>query len=869
MEKPWHSANVEEIGRNLSSDFEKGLSDARVLEQRKIHGENVLPEGKKKRWWMLLLGQFKNTLVTILLVAALLTFSIAEYLDTTVITIAVLINVLIGFLQEYRSNTIFEKLLALVRIVATVKRGWMWVEVNGSELVPGDLILLKAGEKVPADARIVKQNHLACVEALLTGESVPVKKSTDILPEDTALADRRNMVYAGTTIDEGDGAAVVVATGAHTEIGRIAELTASAEDALTPLQERLERLTKVITIIVGVTAAIIFVTGLLESQPFVEMFMITVAVAVAAIPEGLPAALSVVLAVASKKILAKNGLVKTLIGAETLGSTSVICTDKTGTLTEGVMKMEEIEESDDEDRARIALAMANEAVLLGNGEIKGESTDRSKLEYFLSRGGDMEKSMALYPRRALLPFDQVAKCILSFHQREGEKTRLFVTGVPEHILDRSTKSSSEKERVHRVITELAERGFRLIGIAERELSETALDFDDVDILRGKLELLHFLGIAAIRDPIRNDVGASLAASREAGIRTIVITGDHPITSRSIGRELGFVASEETMLTGQQLDLLSEADLSKKMEVLEIVARATPENKMRIIAALKKRGDIVAMTGDGVNDAPALKAADVGVALGSGTDVTKEAADIVLINDGFSTITEAIRQGRVAFDNVRKVVIFLLANSFTELILVLITLIFNAPLPITAVQILWANMVEDGLPNFALAFEHGEKNIMKRKPIAKNESIINSYGWAVIFLQGIVTDILVVAVYFLYLEFSEFSIEHIRTLIFAIITADSLLFVFSIKSSGQSIFKTNFLDNKYLLGAVGVGFLLMFASVYAPVLNRLLETVPLHSLDLAVVFGVGVFKIIIIESIKWFFRRKKERQNAFPAALRTV
>ncbi|MEK7118190.1 MAG: cation-transporting P-type ATPase, partial [Patescibacteria group bacterium] len=307
MEKSWHSADANDIGRNLNSDFEKGFSIALVLEQRKIHGENVLPEGKKKRWWMLLLGQFKNTLVIILLIAAGLTFSIGEYLDTTVITIAVLINVLISFWQEYRSNTIFERLLALVRIVATVKRGGAWVEVNSSELVPGDIILLKAGEKVPADARIVKQNHLACVEALLTGESAPVKKSADILPEDTALADRSNMVYTGTTIEEGGGTALVVATGAHTEIGRIAALTASVEDALTPLQERLKRLAKVITIIVGITATTIFVTGFLESQPFVEMFTITVAVAVAAIPEGLPAALSVVLAVASKKILAKNG----------------------------------------------------------------------------------------------------------------------------------------------------------------------------------------------------------------------------------------------------------------------------------------------------------------------------------------------------------------------------------------------------------------------------------------------------------------------------------------------------------------------------------------------------------------------------------
>ena len=867
MNESWHGITITDVGRRLNSDLFNGLTTAEVAAARLQFGENVLPKGEQKHWWGLLLDQFKNTFVIILLIAAFLTLLIGEYLDTSVIIVAVLINCLIGFWQGYRSNTIFEKLRALVKVVATVERPGGWLQVNSSELVPGDIILLKAGEKVPADARIIRHEHLTTVEALLTGESSPVKKSADALPNETDLADRKCMVYTGTTVEEGSAEAIVVATGAKTEIGRIATLTASVEEGMTPLQLRLAKLTKTITIIVAIAASVILVTGLFENQPFVEIFTLAVAVAVAAIPEGLPAALSVVLAVASRKILSKNGLVKTLIGAETLGSTTVICTDKTGTLTEGVMRLESVHESKNESRAELALAFANEAVMLSDGAIKGESTDRSKLEYFLSKGGDFKKSIGEFRRLLLLPFDHVSKCIISFHQGDAGAPFLFTTGVPEYIVDRSTETKEEKERLHAVITQLAGKGYRLIGIAERELPDQDVESQESSALRSKLENLHFLGIAVIRDPIRKDVAASLVASREAGIRTIVITGDHPLTAKSNGQELGFSATNDTTLTGAELDALSEDALMEKIDRLEIVARATPEHKMRIVAALKAKNEVVAMTGDGGNDAPALKASDVGIALGSGTDVTKEAADLVLMNDSFSTITEAIRQGRVAFDNIRKVVVFLLSNSFTELIIVLVPLIAKVPLPITAIQVLWANLVEDGLPNFALAFEHGEKDVMKRKPLKKNENIIDQYGWVIILIQGLATDIVLVIVYFGYLHFygvnvngvfvfeKGYSIEHVRTVIFAIIATDSLLFVFSLKSSTRSIFLTNIFDNKYLILATGFGFSFMFLAVYTPFFNKILETVPLRAVDIAIVFGLGIFEIFFVEMIKVFYRRR--------------
>jgi calcium-translocating P-type ATPase len=820
-------------------------------------GPNELPKGKKLHWWQLFLRQFKNPLIFILLVAGAITFWLAHYVDTIVISLAVLVNVVIGFWQEFRSNRIFEKLQAIVAARSRVYRNGKMREIDAKDLVPGDIILLYAGAKIPADARLISVRHLEVNEALLTGESLPVKKAVAGVAGTVALADRKNMVHAGTVAEQGDGVAVVVSTGENTELGQIAKLTASVKEESTPLQERLARLGKIIAFFVLAAAFLIVIVGIWEGKEFVEMFTVGIAIAVAAIPEGLPAALSVVLAVASQRIFGQKGLVKTLIGAETLGSTTVICTDKTGTLTEGIMRMEKLIETKDPVRSSLALAMANEAVIMENNEIKGEATDRAKLEYFLEKGGSLDEMLQQYPRRAFVPFDADEKYIASFHEEKNGLINIFVTGAPEVLIERSTLSKMEKERMREEANALAGQGYRMIAIAERSIrKETDIDPDDNAALRAEVKKLLLLGFAAVRDPVRPDVKESLKITRRAGIRVLMVTGDHKLTARAIGKELEFNDDPTAIVDGPELDLMPDEELAEQIKKVEIFSRASPKHKMRIISVLKAQEQVVAMTGDGVNDAPALKAADVGVSIGAGTDVTKEAADLVLLNDSFSTITSAIRQGRIAFDNMRKVTIFLLMGSFTEFVLIMASLMFRIPLPITAVQILWANIVEDGFPNFALAFEPGEKDIMSRPPLKRKEPILDRPGMAFVFIYGIVTDLILVGIFLGLFYNSSYALEHIRTIMLAAVATDALLLVFVLKNLREPLYKIKVFNNFYLFFAVLLGFAAMFAAIYAPPLQWLLGTVPLNMIDVALVLGLGFVKVGFAEGIKWWFRKKE-------------
>ncbi|MBI2023402.1 HAD-IC family P-type ATPase [Candidatus Giovannonibacteria bacterium] len=863
MNLAWHSRTLEDIGRELKTDLTNGLSLKEAETRMTSFGKNTLPTGKKLAWWQLFLGQFKNPLVTILLIAAGLTYLLEEYLDTTVIVLAVLVNVFIGFWQEFRSNTIFEKLQKLMQVSAEVLRDGEMREISATEVVPGDIVLLRTGVKIPADIRLIFVKDLEINEALLTGESIAVKKSVADLPEKTTLADRTNMAHTGTVVERGEGKGIVVATGEKTELGQIAKLTASVEDAPTPLQERLSHLGKIISLFVVAAAALILITELWEKRGFVDSFTVAVAIAVAAIPEGLPAALSVVLAVSSQRILNKKGLVKTLLGAETLGSTTVICTDKTGTMTEGIMKVEKIVESDDEEKTNLALALANEAFIVDQ-KFKGEATDIAKLEYFAAKGGDFKKISLELPRLELMPFNQDLKYIASFHKLVNDKIKIFVSGAPERLLGLADSEKEKKEKISATIDELAKQGYRLIGTAEKTITSADFAGKNEENLRNLITGLSFTGIAAIRDPIRPDVKQSITETKRAGIRTIMITGDHKFTATAIGKDVGFKIGTNSVIEGDELDHWSDAELTQRIGTIEIIARATPKHKMKIIDALRIAGEVVAMTGDGVNDAPALKAADVGVALGAGTDVTKEAADLVLLNDSFSTITAAVKQGRIAFDNIRKVVVFLLANSFTELILVLTALILRIPLPITAVQILWANLVEDGLPNFALAFEPGTNDVMERKPFRRKEPILDKEGLYMVYAVGILTDIFLVGLYLMLYYAGSYTIEHIQTIMFAAVASDSLIYVFSIKNLKISIFRTKIFNNLYLVFAVAAGFILIIASIYVPFLSRFLETVPLGLFEISLVAASGITRLMLIELTKWWFRRKDK--IASPAVL---
>lgn len=857
-DKNWHSQTLDEISRELSSDILKGLSKEDISKKLEVYGQNVLPKGKEIHWWQILLRQFTSPLILILIAAAIVTFLLKERVDTLVIMLAVLVNTAISFWQEFRSNNIFEKLQKLIALKTKVKRSSSVEEVDSSNLVPGDVIILHSGDRVPADARLFETDELEVNEALLTGESVPVKKDKNAqVSLSSPLANRFNMVYTGTIIEKGVAQALVVATAGNTELGKIAKLTTDVKEEKTPLQERLASLGKKLSFLVVGLTSIIFIVGVFEHKTsFIETFTLAVAVAVAAIPEGLPAAMSIVLAVASQRISKNKGLVKTLVGAETLGSTNVICADKTGTMTEGIMKVESLHLTDNEEKLSLALALANEADLSSEGKVSGETTDKAKLEFFLEHGGNLSDTLVKYPRQVMLPFDPEDKYIASFHNLPNGDTHLFVSGAPEKLLGLSTKSESEKKQIIEEIEKLASRGFRLIGAGEHVFEKSeGLDFNDKKVLKESIKQLEFVGVAAIRDPIREDVKESIQIVREAGIRVIMITGDHKLTARAIGEELGFRVDEKNIVEGNELDNMSKEELRSRVNDIDIISRANPVHKMMIIEALKDDKYVVAMTGDGVNDAPALKAADIGIAVASGTDVTKEAADLVLLNDSFSTIASAIQEGRVAFDNIRKVTIFQITDGFTEVILVLSSLILRVPfVAITAVQILWTNMVEDGLPTLSLAFEPGEKGIMKRKPFKRAEPIINKLGYYIIGLVGIVSDFTLVGLFFFLVKFTSYPVLDIQSIMFAALGMDTLIFIFSIKNLHQSAFSRNSLNNKYLLGAVFLGFSLMFAAIYIPFMNTLLGTVPLTIVELSLAFSVSLFRFSFIEIVKFFVRR---------------
>lgn len=891
----WYSKTLEQIYDELTTDPVKGITQVEATSRLSIYGKNILPRGKKVTWVQFLLRQFKSPLIYILIVAAVLTTWIAllpegseligdshtnnKWVDTIVILLAIAVNVAVGFWQEFRSNNILEKLEEVVQTNAYVIREGKLHEINSEGLVPGDVILLKPGKKVPADARIVSAKNLEIDESLLTGESVPVKKLvTRLQNEEVPIGDRDNMIHMGTLVSRGEGVAVIVATGRNTAFGKIALLTQLAKEEPTPLQIRMDKLGSLLAVVIGIASVLIFVVGVINDYSVVEMMTTAVAVAVAAIPEGLPAAISIILAVSAQKILKKKGVIKKLVAAEALGSTSVICTDKTGTLTEGRMVLKQLVTAGDPVRAREILAGANEGIIEMIEEkpiVRGETTDQAKLRYFIDEGGDLEEFARALPRISLLSFDADNKYIASLH-KEDSKYVVFVTGAPETVLDLSTSfvsakgetkqlTTSEREKFSHEYEELAKKGYRVLGIAERKLKEVSngddTDLEDKETKEVLLRDLVFVGYAAIGDPIRADVRESIAEARNAGIRTIMMTGDHILTAVAIGKELGFGTAKSQIYEGKAVEGLSDDELEELVSKAEIFARVDPEHKMRIIAALQRKGEVVAMTGDGINDAPALKSADIGIAVGSGTDIAKAASDLILLDDSFSIIVESIRQGRIAFDNIRKVTVYLLTGSFTELILIMVPLLMGLEyLPLTAVLILWTNLIEDSLPNIALSFEPGEDDVMNRPPVRKEEPVLDKESKIIIFAIGLITDFALLGVFFFFYYTDSLSVAHLQTLIFAGLGLDTSFYIYSIKNLRKSIFSYNIFSNKLLVGATVISVGLMLAAIYVPGLNNILETVPLTGTDWMIVISLGIIKLMGIELVKWWFIHRDVDRN---------
>ena len=889
--KNWHNLFIQEVLQILKSNKETGLSNKEVVERQKKFGFNKLPEEKQLSKRELFFEQFKSPLIYILIIAGLGTAIFKLYTDSIVILAAIILNTIFGYFQENKASQALRALKKVIRVEARVIREDRERKINAEKLVPGDIIVLSAGDKIPADGRLIENYGLMINESPLTGEWLPAKKTIDILPQKTPLADRDNMIYMGSVIENGKGKAVITEIGKETEIGRVASLLKETKEEKTPLQKRIASLSKKIGLIIAIISIYIFLAGIIKQQSPLEMFEVAVAVAVAAIPEGLPIAVTVILAIGMTRILKRKGLVRKLIAAETLGSTSLIATDKTLTLTEGKMEATEIvgldskislksiknpelfkEQANKEQFLCLKTAVLCSEAFVENPQelyplwqIQGKPTDKAFVLAGAKLGFEKPKIEKEFLEIDEVPFNPKNKFIATLRQESKKENILYVSGAPEkiisfssHLLINNKKRILNKKlenELNRRLEDLTKKGLRVVATGYKKIPNPKLQNYN---LEEEIKDLTFLGFLTLKDPVRKEVKEAIKTCIQAGMKPIIVTGDHKFTAKSVAQEIGFKIKEKNILTGEELDCLSEEDFAKKVRDIQVYARVEPEHKLRIIQAWQKKGEVVAMTGDGINDAPALKKADIGVALGSGTDVAKEVSDLILLTDNFNIIVAAVEEGRVIIDNVRKVITYLLSSSFTETILIGVSIVLGLPLPVIAVQILWVNLIEDGLPGIALTFEPKEKDLMKRKPQGKDNPLLTTEMKALVFIIGLITDILLLVLFLWLLKYSHYDIQHIQSIVFAALAIDSLFYIFSCKSLRKNIWHINLLSNKFLIFAWIAGLFALLASLYLPVFQTFLRTVPLNYYDWKLILWIGLSNLVLIEATKWYFITKKQK-----------
>ncbi len=858
----WHHQSSEDVLETLEVSA-AGLSGQQARDRLEEYGKNSLPEPFMRPGWRIFLSQLTGPLMLVLVGAVILSSALEEWLDAGVIILAILLNVILGFVEEYKADRSLEALRKYLPKSARVRRGGVITTIEAHELVPGDVIVFSAGDKVTADARMIEGHALEVSEAALTGESVPVAKSTDSVPVGAPVADRSSCLFAGTTVVAGRAEAVVFATGVETEIGKITAVVASLEEEATPLQDQLALFAKRLSAVIFCLSIVVILVGWWRGLEFIEVIQLAVAIAVSAVPEGLAVAVTVILAIGMQRILKQHALVRRLVAAETLGSVSVICMDKTGTLTSGFMQVTDIElasgpvqiDSAGSGVGLVRLALlATSAVTVerdsetGENRMHGSRTEISIRQYLVP----FEDAMPAFETVSDLPFDSArkysARCV-----RRGGAQELYVVGAPDVLLARAYVSDGERVKLEAQISKMTGRGLRVLLAAEGPCPKGGIVIDETV---ADLKILGFIGM---HDPLRPETADMIKQAREAGIVPVMITGDHPQTAMRIAQAAGLATSESSVITGAELEEMTDEELQSQVESTFVYARVSPHHKLRIIDAWQARGKPVAMIGDGVNDAPALKAADIGVSVGSGTEVAKETADMVLLDNRFATIVMAIREGRIIFDNIRKMIVYLVSDSFGELILVVGALAMGLPLPILPAQILWINLITDGFPSLALTFEPGERGVMREPPRKKREPLVSREMKMLIFIVGILTDLFLFAIYFFLLG-RDVSIEEIRTFIFLALGVDSLLYVFAIRKFRSSIFRSHPFQNRWLLLGVGVGFIFLILPLVVTPLRELFAFTMLPGWAWGLLVGLGILELILIEVAKELFHLRKRRAS---------
>ena len=865
----WHCLSTAEVAGQLGTEISAGLTRAEAASRIARYGPNAIQEGEKRSPWRMLLDQFTDFMIIVLLAAAVISGFIGEVVDTIAILVIVLMNGTIGFIQEYRAEKAMAALKKLAAATARVLRDGAVIEVAAAELVPGDVVLLEAGNVVPADLRLFESMVLKTEEAALTGESVPAEKRTDpVEGADLALGDRRNMAYKGTTVAYGRGRGIVVGTGMQTELGKIAALLALESEVKTPLQKRLADFGRKLAIAALVICGVVFVFGVVRGEPVALMFLTAVSLAVAAIPEALPAVVTISLALGAYKMVKQNALIRRLPAVEALGSVTYICSDKTGTLTQNRMSVEEFwidgrhlkhpagADLQDEAARRMlsALALNNDATALEGGAETGDPTEIALLVAARRAGYEKTALEAQTPRVAELPFDSDRKLMTTLH-REGGTIVAYTKGAPEKIVERCTRALSggqagslAADEILAMAERMAAAGLRVIGVAYRswgdvpgELASERLETD-----------LVFVGLVGMIDPPRPEVAEAVRQCKTAGITPVMVTGDHPATARAIAARLGILDKEGKVLTGQEMSRLAAGELERQVKDVRVYARVDPAQKIMIVAGLQAKGEFVAMTGDGVNDAPAIKRAEIGVAMGKiGTDVSREASSMVLLDDNFATIVSAVREGRRIYDNIRKFIRYVMAGNIGEIVAILAAPFFGMPIPLLPIQILWVNLVTDGLPGLALAMEPEERAIMRRPPRPPDESVFaRGMGYQVLW-TGIMIGGITLAVQWWAMSIGS---PNWQTMAFTSLTMCQMFVVLAIRSDREGLHTIGIFSNRHLAGAVLLTFLLQLAVIYIPALNPIFKTAPLSAQELAVALLLPAVVLVMVELEKVAVRR---------------
>ncbi len=872
----WHNLEIDKVLEELGSSPE-GLTSEEAGERLKRHGPNAIREKKRRSPLMLLLDQFRDFMILVLLAAAVVSGIIGEPADTIAIIVIVVLNAIIGFVQEYRAEKAMAALKRMAAPVSVVLRNNRPENIPAYEIVPGDIVLLEAGNMVPADMRLIEAVQLKIEEAALTGESLPVKKTPDTLPsEDIPLGDRKNMAYRGTIVTYGRGRGIVVATGMKTELGKIATMLQEEDEVKTPLQKRLQSFGQRLAIAVLAICAVVFFLGLFRGEEPMTMLLTAISLAVAAIPEALPAVVTISLALGARKLVRQNALVRKLPAVETLGSVTYICSDKTGTLTLNRMTVEEVWADGKIDTGPsmfgmlyTALALSNDAEEDASGNLLGDPTETALYDFARKKGFQKQDLARMYPRIGEIPFDSERKCMTTIHAwkessdkgGEGPPFISFTKGAVDVLVEKADSLQTprgiqalDRTGLLKASDEMASRGLRVLCIAMREWDSLPEDISPETVERG----LVILGLVGMMDPPRQEAAEAVKLCRTAGIIPVMITGDHPLTARVIAKRIGITEDgERNIITGQELERLSLEAFEDQVQRIRVYARVAPEQKLKIVKALQDRGQFVAMTGDGVNDAPALKRADIGIAMGiTGTDVAKEAAHMILLDDNFATIVKAVREGRRIFDNIRKFIRYTMASNSGEIWTIFLAPFLGLPIPLLPIHILWINLVTDGLPGLALTAEPAERNIMKRPPRDPEESIFaHGLGVQIVwvgFLMGVVSI-------FTQAWAIKAGDPNWQTMVFTVLCLSQMGNVLAIRSERESLFRQGLRSNLPLLGAFILTFLLQMATIYLPFLNPIFKTKPLTLWELSVTLAMSSVVFFAVETEK-LIRRLRDKKT---------